>query len=95
MDFLVGQKAQDWGSITQLNDLEMLTAQGKHASDQVELFEKEVNMTVDRFRERRELEYSVSHASLYLSVLFVVVMGGLLYVQFYAIKKHLAKRKFT
>ena len=94
IDFTVGQKAMDWGSLTELNEIDQLSHQGKFALEIANSFEVEVEATIERFRERRTMQAEAGTGSFWLSIFFMLVFGVLMLGQHLAITKHLSKRKF-
>ena len=95
IDFTMGQKAMDWGSLTELNEIDQLSHQGKYALEMATGFESEVEATLERFKERRSMQLDAGTGTFWLSVIFMVVFGLLMLAQHVAISRHLGKRKFV
>ncbi len=46
----------DWGSLTELNEVEQLTQQANFALNMATEFESEIESTIERFKERRSMQ---------------------------------------
>lgn len=54
-----------------------------------------MDATIERFKERRNLQGEAGVGGFWLSVLFMLVFGLLMAGQYLAVSQHLSKRKFV